>query len=202
MKLNIDYKNDPRWSNVSEQKQKDLFLPNEFVDILYKYKDKIPKLEEIKFAIETGTHDAKTSVFLSEHFDKVFTVELFPDKNPYDGKSYREIYQEISKINQNINFLFGNSSDVLKSIFEEYPNERFFILLDAHSMEKGPLKEELQVIKEFSNCKNHVFLVDDCRDLGLGDYPTLTEFTETIKSMNTDYTIENTLVGNHVFLIY
>ena len=84
----------------------------------------------------------------------------------------------------------------------ELPDERFFILLDAHSMLDGPLKHELELIKNSSNRNDHVILVDDCRDLGQGEYPTLDEFTELIKSINPNYTIKNTLVGNHVYLIY
>jgi len=202
MKLNLDYTGDPRWEDMSSQHREKEPLPNLFLGILYKYQDKIPNLQDINFAVETGTHDARTSIFLAEHFNVVFTIELYPDKNPYDGNSYKELYSEISKKHENLTFLFGDSQEVLGTVLSELPDERFFILLDAHSMLNGPLKYELDIIKTHSNRNDHVILIDDCRDLGQGDYPTLSEFTEKIKSINPDYTIENTLVGNHVYLIY
>ena len=202
MKLNLDYTGDSRWEQMSNIHKTSLPIPNLFVSLLYQYQDKIPNLNEINFAIETGTHDARTSKFLAEHFDVAFTIELFPDNNPYDGKSYRQIYEDIKKTHGNLTFLEGNSGDVLKSVLEELPDERFFILLDAHSMLDGPLKEELGAIKAASNRTDHVMLIDDCKDLGQGNFPTLQEFKDALYNINPDYTIINTMEGNHVYLVY
>lgn len=202
MKLNLDYTGDSRWEQMSDIHKQSLPIPNLFVSLLYQYQDKIPNLNEINFAIETGTHDGRTSMFLAEHFDVAFTVELFPDRNPYDGKSYRETYQKLSEKYENLTFLEGNSAEVLKSVLEELPDERFFILLDAHSMLDGPLREELGAIKSASNRNDHVMLIDDCRDLGQGNFPTLQEFTESLKTINPDYNIINTMEGNHIYLVY
>lgn len=202
MKLNLDYTGDSRWEQMSDIHKQSLPIPNLFVSLLYQYQDKIPNLNEINFAIETGTHDGRTSMFLAEHFDVAFTVELFPDRNPYDGRSYRETYQKLSEKYGNLTFLEGNSAEVLKSVLEELPDERFFILLDAHSMLDGPLREELGAIKSASNRNDHVMLIDDCRDLGQGNFPTLQEFTESLKTINPDYNIINTMEGNHIYLVY
>jgi hypothetical protein len=202
MKLNLDYTGDSRWEQMADIHKQSLPIPNLFVSLLYQYQDKIPNLHEINFAIETGTHDARTSIFLAEHFDVAFTVELFPDRNPYDGRSYRETYVQLSEKYGNLTFLEGNSAEVLKSVLEELPDERFFILLDAHSMLEGPLREELGAIKEASNRNDHVMLIDDCRDLGQGNFPTLQEFTDSLKTINPDYTIINTMEGNHIYLVY
>ena len=202
MKLNLDYTGDSRWEQMSNIHKTSLPIPNLFVSLLYQYQDQIPNLNDLNFAIETGTHDARTSIFLAEHFDVAFTVELFPDRNPYDGKTYREIYKEFSEKYGNLTFLEGNSGDVLKSVLEELPDERFFILLDAHSMLEGPLKEELSAIKESSNRNDHVMLIDDCRDLGQGNFPTLQEFKDALYSINLNYTIINTEQGNHIYLVY
>jgi hypothetical protein len=202
MKLNLDYTGDSRWEQMSDIHKQSLPIPNLFVSLLYQYQDKIPNLNEINFAIETGTHDARTSIFLAEHFDVAFTVELFPDRNPYDGRSYRESYEQLAEKYGNLTFLEGNSAEVLKSVLEELPDERFFILLDAHSMLEGPLREELGAIKEASNRNDHVMLIDDCRDLGQGNFPTLQEFTEALKTINPDYNIINTMEGNHIYLVY
>jgi hypothetical protein len=202
MKLNLDYTGDPRWEQMSDVHKNSLPIPNLFLSLLYQHQDKIPNLNEINFAIETGTHDARTSIFLAEHFDVAFTVELYPDKNPYDGKSYTEHYQEIGQKYENLTFLFGTSEDVLKSVLEELPDQRFFILLDAHSMLNGPLTEELRVIKSASNRNDHVMLIDDCRDLGQGNFPTLAEFETLLKDINPNYNIINTKEGNHIYLVY
>lgn len=202
MKLNLDYTGDNRWEQMSDIHKQSLPIPNLFVSLLYQYQDKIPNLNEINFAIETGTHDGRTSTFLAEHFDVAFTVELFPDRNPYDGRSYRETYNQLSEKYENLTFLEGNSGEVLKSVLEELPDERFFILLDAHSMLNGPLKEELGAIKEASNRNDHVMLIDDCRDLGQGNFPTLQEFTDVLKTINPNYNIINTFEGNHIYLVY
>jgi hypothetical protein len=202
MKLNLDYANDPRWDKMSDTHKKTLPIPSVFVSILYQYQDKIPNLNEINFTIETGTYDASTSVILAEHFDVAFTVELYPDRNPYDGRSYRQHYQELSEKYENLTFLFGTSEDALKSVLEELPDERFFILLDAHNMLQGPLREELSTIKSASNRNDHVMLIDDCRDLGQGNFPTLQEFKDALYNINPNYTIINTEQGNHIYLVY
>ncbi len=202
MKLNLDYTGDSRWEQMSDTHKQTLPAPNVFVSLLYQYQDNIPNLNEIKFAIETGTYNASTSVILAEHFDVTFTIELYPDKNPYDGKSYKELYEKIGKQHENLTFLFGNSRDVLGVVLSELPDERFFILLDAHSALEGPLREELKLIKESSNRNDHVMLIDDCRDLGQGNFPTLAEFEELIRDINPNYTIINTKEGNHIYLIY
>lgn len=202
MKLNLDYTGDLRWEEMSRIHQETMPLPNLFLGLLYKYQDKIPNLESINFAVETGTHDARTSKFLAEHFDIVFTIELYPDYNPYDGKNYREHYEQINKEQENLTFLFGDSRDVLGTVLSELPDERFFILLDAHSMLEGPLREELKLIKENSNRNDHVMLIDDCRDLGQGNFPTLDEFKELLYDINPNYTIINTEEGNHIYLVY
>jgi len=202
MKLNLDYSGDPRWEQMSETHKKSLPIPNLFISLLYQYQNEIPNLSDINFAIETGTHDARTSIFLAEHFDVAFTVELFPDRNPYDGRSYRELYQELGQKYENLTFLFGTSEETLKSVLEELPDERFFILLDAHSMLDGPLTEELKSIKSASNRNDHVMLIDDCRDLGQGNFPTLAEFETLLRDINPNYNIINTKEGNHIYLIY
>jgi hypothetical protein len=202
MKLNLDYTGDPRWEDMSRIHQETMPLPNLFLGLLYKYQDKIPNLQDINFAVETGTHDARTSKFLAEHFEVVFTIELYPDKNPYDGKSYKQLYEEIGNKHENLTFLFGDSRDVLGTVLSELPDERFFILLDAHSMLEGPLREELKLIKENSNRTDHVMLIDDCRDLGQGNFPTLSEFRELLHEINPNYTIINTEEGNHIYLVY
>ena len=71
MKLNLDYTGDPRWDDMSKIHKESMPLPNLFLGLLYQYQDKIPNLQDINFAVETGTHDARTSKFLAEHFNDI-----------------------------------------------------------------------------------------------------------------------------------
>jgi hypothetical protein len=66
----------------------------------------------------------------------------------------------------------------------------------------GPLTEELKSIKSASNRNDHVMLIDDCRDLGQGNFPTLAEFETLLRDINPNYNIINTKEGNHIYLIY
>jgi hypothetical protein len=202
MKLNIDYTGDPRWDECSEIHKQTLLLPNVFLNVIYKYQNQITELSEINSSIETGTHDARSSKFFAEHLDTVFTIEKFPENNPYDRINYIEIYKKINENYKNITFLSGDSPEIMKSIFEELPDERFLILLDAHNMENGPLKQELETIRDFSNNKSHVIIIDDCNHLGMGNFPTLDEMTMILKEINPNYNIINTKEGNEIFLVF
>lgn len=203
MKKNVYEKTDSRWGQYPKEKKEKLMVPNEFVNILYEYEKEILGLSEIDFAIETGTYLGETSKILSEHFDSVVTVELFADRNPYNGLDLKKVYDEIKKTHNNIEFRIGeNSPNVLKEIFVKNPNRRYMILLDAHDSNQSPLKSELETIRDYSKCNNHVILIDDCKFLGNYNLPTLEEVTGILKEINPNYVIKNTSVGNDVFLIY
>jgi hypothetical protein len=201
MKLNLNYTNDIRWERMSSN-HKNLFVPNLFIHILYEFKDKIDNLEKINFAVETGTFEGFTSEIMAEHFEQVFTVEKFVTKNPYTSKNNWDLYQKLLERYSNIQFNEGDSEVFLEGLFKQYPDERFFILLDAHHNERGPLQKELEIIRDYSNCKNHVIMVDDGADLGRGDFPTEETFTSILKEINPEYTIINTTLGNQIYLIY
>jgi hypothetical protein len=201
MKLDLNYSNDPRWDRMSNA-HKHLSVPNLFVHILSEYKNKITNLAEINLAIETGTFEGNTTEIMAEHFDKVFTVEKYVTKNPYTGKNNWDLYQKLGITHPNIQFNEGDSEVFLEKLLKEYPEERFFILLDAHHNEKGPLQKELETIRDFSRCKNHVIIVDDGADLGRGDFPTKEKFISILKEINPNYNIVNTTQGNQIYLIY
>jgi len=201
MKLNLDYKDDPRWARMGDN-HKNLRLPNLFIHILYEYQNQISNLNEIKFAVETGTFEGQTTEIMAEHFDSVFTVEKFVTKNPYTGKNNWHLYQTLKEKYKNISFTEGDSEIFLEKLFEEFPDDRFFILLDAHHNEKGPLQRELEVIRDFSKCKNHVIIVDDGADLGRGDFPSKETFERIIMEINPKYKTINTGLGNQIYLIF
>jgi hypothetical protein len=102
--------------------------------------------------IETGTYQGETTIWASNYFEKVITIE-----------ASEEIYAKLnfSKF-ANITSLFGNSSELLHHIIEQ--SSIFY--LDAHNsggatFNSYPLLKELDLI---NNSKlNHVIIVDDAR---------------------------------------
>jgi hypothetical protein len=191
MKLNLNYKEDIRWADMSETHKKSLPIPNLFVSILYQYQDRVSNLNEINFAIETGAYDTRTSIFLSEHFDVVFTI---------NSNTNRDI-EGINEVD-NLTFLNGSSEHTIKSILEELPDEKFFILLDTNILLPSSLREELISIKSSSNRNDHVIMIDDCTNLGQGNTPSFEEFENLLHSINPNYNIINTNEGNQIYLIY
>lgn len=202
MKFEKDYSNHSRWNDLSDKHKNSLLIPNLFANILHEYKDKIPNVDTLRSAIETWTFDAKTSTILANHFDIVFTIELYPDVNPHDHMSYRDIHEQYSNEFDNITFLYGQLDEVIPQILTELPDERFMFLLDFHRNSTNPMRNELEIIKKYSNNKNHVFLIDDCNFLGTLNFPTEEELKELLFSINPDYTLEKINDGNQIMLVY
>ena len=201
MRINVNFNNHKLWNTCSEFHKKTLSCPNIFGHILYEYYNKIDRLKNIKNAIETGTFDARTSVFFSHIFDNVDTIELYDSLNPYTNTSFSDLYSNIKKENTNINFHFGNSANVLQTIFKSNPDTSYLILLDAHTESQTPLIEELNAIK-LSNKKDHVILIDDCSYLGNGVYPSESEVIELLMDINENYNIVKTNYGNGITIVY
>ena len=110
--------------------------------------------------VETGTYQGYTAVWASEHFRKVFTIEL-------SNHFYRETYDKYKHL-ENIEFIFGDSRTKLKKIIGELKSPALF-WLDAHwsggetygGDDQCPLIEEIKII---GNCRfdNFIF-IDDAR---------------------------------------
>jgi len=169
---------------------------NPFLNVLYQNKDIIKDLDKIKSFIETGTFMGNTSDIFAKLFSKVHTIE----KNLTVEKSKN--HEIIQKNNNNINFITGDSPNEIKNILTDNPQERFLILLDAHDGITSPLTEELKTIKKYSEVSNHVIIIDDCVDLGSGNWPTIEEMFGLIYDINKNYTIMNTHTGRDIHLIY
>jgi hypothetical protein len=195
VKLDIDYTNDSRWETFDKDHTQ-FNIPNVFVDTLIAYAPKIKHLKKINRAIETGTYMANTTEFFATHFDKVYTVE----KNLTDEKHER--YKTVRSKFPNIDFYHGTSDAALVDILKGESNTTFFFLLDAHDCEISPLKGELQSIKNFSKKRDHVIIIDDCVDLGSGNWPSKDEMISLLKDINPDYTIENTGIGRDIYIAY
>jgi len=91
--------------------KKSFIAPNPFITILYENQKNIKGLKDIKFCIETGTNIGQTSKCFSNHFEKVFTIELYPHLH---NKNYETIKSQCG----NIEFLSGQSPVELKKILQ------------------------------------------------------------------------------------
>jgi|688.fasta_scaffold38270_2 hypothetical protein len=202
MNIEVNFKDHFLWEEFGKNKQETHPTPNIFCNILLQYFDNIKSLKNITKAIETGTYEAHSAMCLSKLFDKVETIELFSQNNPYNNKSLTELYENIKIDYKNINFHFGKSHEIMENLFKQNPNETFFILLDAHTFNYSPMLEELKSIQQFSNKKDHVIMIDDCRFLGANGYPKVNELIESLSSINSEYKILNTNQGNGILLIY
>jgi hypothetical protein len=197
------YLDDKRWNNLDENHKKEWCVPNAFLHILLKYSREIPRLSSITNCIETGTFKAYTTCFLAENFNQVYTIEKYPDHNPYTGEDLRHLYSDISIQYNNINFIFGDTSMELEKILMDNTNESFVIILDAHEPQNGsPILVELDIILRRSNKHDHVILIDDGVDFGVNGYPSIEEIKQKALIINPSYHIENTKVGRSIHIIY
>lgn len=115
---------------------------------------------EIPTFIETGTYRGYTSVWASENFSTVMTVE-------YAEAIYKETSQKYGHI-ENIEFQFGDSRAFLNDIAPNLEESAVF-WLDGHwsggdtygSDDPCPLLDELQAINR--SPIEHYILIDDAR---------------------------------------
>jgi len=135
----------------------DNFIANNFLKLKEKF--------NIENAVETGTFEGGTTIFLAQNFKNVFSIEC-------DEPSFKKAESNIKNANVNVNLIFGKSEEVLPSILNTISNNTIFYL-DAHWYNDCPLKNELQLIKKF-NLKPiiaiHDFLVPDSKKLGYDVY--------------------------------
>ena len=110
--------------------------------------------------VETGTNQAETSLWASNHFDRVVTIEAHEPL-------YRSAVERHSHVG-NIEFVLGDSRDCLKSLLPTLTVPALF-WLDAHwcgsethgRSHECPVIDELRMINESS--VDHFILIDDAR---------------------------------------
>ena len=110
--------------------------------------------------VETGTYVGDTAFWASRYFKNVFTIE----KSPPLWEKARNKYRDV----QNINFLFGDSGEILRKIKPQLNTPAMF-WLDAHwsgGMTYGEgdecaLLRELEAIIDID--QNNFILIDDAR---------------------------------------
>jgi hypothetical protein len=194
----IDYTNDSRWQRCSEIHKIKCKVPNWFVGLLYEEKDFISNINEIKYALETGTYKGETTEFFCELFEKVYSIEKFPNQNFYGGNSLTSLYSNLEKKYENLKINIGDSSTIVPKILETHSNESFLVLFDAHNGPETPLLNELEILKNISNKKDHVIIIDDWWDF--------VSFHETIKEkiyeINSNYYIKISEFSKGIAIIY
>jgi len=135
----------------------DNFIANNFLKLKEKF--------NIENAIETGTFEGGTTIFLAQNFKNVFSIEC-------NVVSFIKAENNIKNANVNVNLIFGKSEEVLPFILNIVSNNTIFYL-DAHWYNDCPLKNELQLIKKF-NLKPiiaiHDFFIPDSKKLGYDTY--------------------------------
>ena len=119
-----------------------------------------------KYFVETGTYIGSTASWASNFFKKVVTIDISEELYAQTKKKYKDI--------QNIQFLFGNSVDLLTGIITQLnsiliDDEKILFWLDAHYSGgitggkniKCPLLKELELILTLNF--NSIILIDDAR---------------------------------------
>jgi len=110
--------------------------------------------------VETGTYHGDTSAWASEHFDSVITIE-------YSKEIFEQTVARHGSLN-NIDFIFGNSRSVLKTIVPKLDQPAVF-WLDSHwsggrtygENERCPIIEEINEINR--STATHFLFIDDAR---------------------------------------
>lgn len=110
--------------------------------------------------VETGTYTGRTSLWASDHFETVHTIEL--------SKMFYDQYSGNLRSYQNVKPYLGDSRDVLQKILSEINNQKTVFWLDGHwsagdtagKEDECPLLGELNLI-----CKRQgdIILIDDAR---------------------------------------
>ncbi|RCV66060.1 hypothetical protein C5S53_00465 [Methanophagales archaeon] len=150
---------------------------------------------KLKDFIETGTFHGSTAVWAASHFDNVITIEF--SKEIYD----QTVAKYGNKI-QNINFLFGDSRSVLKTVVPKLTHPAIF-WLDSHwsggqtygKNDECSLIEELRMINLSKYA--HFLFIDDARLFMspppmphlIEQWPSIDEVIDALKSGNHEFYI-------------
>lgn len=145
--------------------------------------------------IETGTYrGGSVELALQCNFTKIYTIDISTQHKLYcENKFKNEI------INNQIDFLFGDTVDVLPNVIDKLTEPSLFWLdshFDGHSDTCGkfkcPVLQELELIK-LSKIKSHTIMVDDIRlfntqdDWAVGVF--VNDIIDKLKQINPDYKI-------------
>lgn len=147
---------------------------------------RIQKLYQCKYFVETGTYMGETPLKLHAQFDRLWTIEL-------DDNLFNRAVQTLSPY-PNITCVHGDSKDRLAEIVAQIDSPCLF-WLDGHYSGgitalgeiQAPLVQEIQIIGK-SPIKNHVIAIDDISDFSAAEQNApLSKVLETIEKINPQY---------------
>jgi len=144
--------------------------------------------------VETGTFKGVTAAWAANYFESVFTIE--------NSKMYFEESINSYKHLNNIEFLFGDSRDVLKNVVAKIREPAIF-WLDAHwcSMDSYGANDQCPIIEEINLIRStgikHCIFIDDARLFlsppplpnKIEQWPTIDQICSTIQFKNKTYYI-------------
>ena len=139
-------------------------MPALSVDFFSQLKDNYKKY---KVFVETGTFMGETIFNMEPHFNNLYTIEIAPHYFNNTRKKYK---------GSKINFILGDSSDVLLAILPLIMEDSIFFL-DGHwsaddtgkGLKDCPLEEECMAINELFQ-GNAILIIDDFRLFGKGPH--------------------------------
>jgi len=140
---------------------------------------------DLRFAIETGTYRAESTVWLADHFERVWTIEALHHLYQYCANRYAEAYP-------NIVFIHGDSRDKLAGALQQTDGP-VLLWLDAHYVPRDdcPLCDELKIVEAHieRTGHRHFILIDDAPFItedGIPGWPMMAEVEALLPK---DYTV-------------
>jgi hypothetical protein len=138
--------------------------------------------------VETGTFLGDTTAALRPHVDHLLTIEI---SSELAGRA-RERFAGAP----NVRILEGDSSRLLPEILVQLREPALFWLdghysggITARGDVDTPVRTELLAILDHP-IRKHVILIDDARDFTGGEYPTIAEVAETVRSHSSGYSFD------------
>jgi len=134
-----------------------------------------------KVLLETGTNTGATVKALENHFDEIYSIEIFPPLAAAAKKRF--------SANPAIHIIEGDSATELPAILRKISQPILF-WLDGHYSGEGtgrsnvdtPVLAELEHIFSMRPRGKDIILIDDARCfVGTGGYPRLEDFLATVE---------------------
>jgi hypothetical protein len=163
-----------------------------------------PTYQKIKYFVETGTYKAQTTLMVSEHFEHVYTIEIFEPLYQYSKKLAEE------KKVDNITFLLGDSLLMLSEIVPKVLSGAVYFI-DAHisgsdsnwnGKNRVPILEELDIILSHKIGPS-IFIIDDLRlwKQCVWDWAHITNMKIVQKFIEKGYEVDSFYESNDRFYV-
>ena len=147
------------------------------------------KVYGVKSFIETGTYNGSTTKLAADLGLQCKSVELSPD-----------LYQNALGLfvgYPNVELFHGDSGEMLGRMVEHAEAPHLFWLdshysgdITARGSSDTPIAQELEQLLSY-NIENSVILIDDIRDFGKGDYPTVAYLEKFVTERMPQHIYEN-----------